>query len=163
MGSLHHKNIKTVVLVDLNEDYFSDLEQPQENSLFKIIQNGARRSFEKLKGLNILVLLDNPWDPVKSAMCSLRPFSFKIKEVKCDFIFDRTIADIHKQAILQAAKEYPNVKVFDLSSLFCKDSNHCYIKINGRILYSDFNHFNPEGSLYVAPFIVDEIAKLTNK
>ncbi len=156
---LNHDNIKTVVLSDLN-DYFSDVDNPKEKDLYMIIKNGARRSFEKLKGKNVLVILDNPWAPFDPSLCSVRPFSFGFKDSKCDYLYTEstnvTFAKQHQQAILEVAKEYPNVRVFDLKNLFCK-GNNCTIKIKGCNVYSDVYHLTSEGSSYVAPFIAKEI------
>ena len=156
---LNHDNIKTVVLSDLN-DYFSDVDNPKEKDLYMIIKNGARRSFEKLKGKNVLVILDNPWAPFDPSLCSVRPFSFGFKDSKCDYLYTEstnvTFAKQHQQAILEVEKEYPNVRVFDLKNLFCK-GNNCTIKIKGCNVYSDVYHLTSEGSSYVAPFIAKEI------
>ena len=155
---LNHDNIKTVVLSDLNY-FFSDVENPNEKDLYKIIKNGARRSFKRLKEKNVLVILDNPWLPFEPTLCYPRPFKF-IKD-KCYFLYSDSVnynlAKQHKQAILEVAKEYSNVRVFDLKNLFCKE-NFCTIKFKGNNLYSDFFHLSPIGSTYVAPSIAEQIS-----
>ena len=156
-----HNNIKTVILSDLNANYYSDVENPNEKNFISILKNGARRSFEKLKNKKVLVLLDHPLVPYDPSLCSNRPFSFRFKESKCDYTFNRNIANMHKKAIIETAKGYPNVRIFDLTSLFCK-GDLCKIKINGFNLYDDFNHLNPQGSLFVAPYIAREIENLVN-
>ena len=160
-----HDNIKTVILADLN-NYFSDVDNPKEKDLYTIIKNGARRSFEKLKGKNVLVILDNPWAPFDPSLCSVRPFSFGFKDSKCDYLYSEstnfTFAKQHQQAILEVAKEYSNVRVFDLKNLFC-EGNYCTIKIKGKNLYSDFFHLSPTGSTYVAPLIADQIEKFSKQ
>ena len=149
------------LITDIN-DYFSDVDNTKEKDLYKIIKNGARRSFEKLKGKNILVLLDNPWIPFDPSLCSVRPFTFGFRDSKCDFLYSEStkvnFAKKHKQAILEVAKEYPNVRVFDLKNLFCI-GNKCTIKIKGSSVFSDIHHLNTEGSTFVAPFIAKEIEK----
>ena len=98
------------------------VDNPKEKDLYTIIKNGARRCFEKLKGKNVLVILDNPWAPFDPSLCSLRPFSFGFKDSKCDYLYSDSTnvnyAKQHQQAILEVAKEYSNVRVFDLKNLF---------------------------------------------
>ena len=64
----------------------------------------------------------------------------------------------HKNAILDVAKDFPNVRVFDLSSIFCK-GDYCNISKVGTSLYSDESHLNPFGSMFIAPYIANEIEK----
>ena len=113
-----------------------------------------------------MVILDNPWAPFDPSLCSVRPFSFGFKDSKCDYLYSEstnfTFAKQHQQAILEVAKEYSNVRVFDLKNLFC-EGNYCTIKIKGKNLYSDFFHLSPTGSTYVAPLIADQIEKFSKQ
>ena len=58
--------------------------------------------------------------------------------------------------IKNVSKNYSNVKLFDLSQIFC-NNEECTAKIGDYVLFLDNNHLNPEGSKYVAPFIFNMI------
>lgn len=102
---LTHDKIEYVVLSDLNRYGYSDIENPNEKDQIKILRNGVIRSFELLKNKKVLVILDNPYVPYEPALCSVRPLSFRYKESKCDYEFDKRIANQHKRVIEEVAKK----------------------------------------------------------
>ena len=133
---------------------YSDIENPNEKDQTIIVENAIRRSLEKLKSLNVLILLDNPTTPFSPSLCK-RPFSFR--KNMCEFYSNDNQHQIRRILIKKIAKEFTNVKVFDLSSLFC-NNNHCTMKIGNNLLFRDDNHLNLAGSRFVAPFIADQIS-----
>lgn len=158
---LSSKNIKTVILADYaanNVDYV-DLNNPELTDSKEIYKKAVERTFEKLKKFKVLVLLDTPLLPFDPSLCNNRPYSFK--KSKCSFVYKNETCIMHKNVISKVAKKYSNVKVFDLSTLFCKDSK-CKIKIKNKVMFMDNNHLNINGSLYVAPFVAEQIKKLQN-
>lgn len=55
-------------------------------------------------------------------------------------------------------KNYSNVKLFDLSEVFC-NHKECTAEIGDNILFFDNHHLNIEGSKYVSTFIFNMIEK----
>ena len=69
---------------------------------------------------------------------------------------------MHNEVIYNVAKKFSNVKIFDISSLFCKNGK-CSVKKDGKVLFQDQDHLSIEGSLYVAPFIAEQLEKFKNQ
>ena len=59
----------------------------------------------------------------------------------------------------QSAAEYKNIRFIDLSEAFCKNGTCSMLDQKGNMLYSDTNHLNIRGSLYAAPYIINELRK----
>ena len=161
-----HNEIEVVVLADIKAPYV-DADNPNEQDYESILTNAVTRSFEKLKSKKVLVLLDNPWVPFDPKLCNSRPFSIS-REPQCTFDYENKKYEkpyydmLHKDVISKVAKLYPNVSVYDLNPLFCKDGV-CHVKMNGENLFRDNNHLSVKGSQYVAPFIAEQIKKVLNR
>ena len=162
MGSLQHNNFKTVVLADLSYKgiLFTDSANDKEKNQKEIYTRAVKRSFEKLKNYNVLVLLDTPYVPFDPSLCKKRPLSFT--KPKCEFFNNNETYEMHRDVITQIAKKYSNVRVFDISSLFCR-SGKCNLKIGNKVMFRDNNHLNVDGSLYVASFIAEQIEKFSKQ
>ena len=65
----------------------------------------------------------------------------------------------YNNAVKNISKKYNNVRYLELSELFCK-SDKCFAGRNGKILYMDDNHLSQNGSIYIAPYIYNEIELL---
>lgn len=107
----------------------------------------------------MIIVKDNPQLPFASQKCQQRPIAFR--ESICSFdreIFDKDGArNFYNTTIEKVAKDYDNINFIDLSDKLCDDSK-CYIKIEGKVVYSDNNHLNKFGSSYVAS-ILDEVIR----
>ena len=127
---------------------------------------GAKRTFDLLKQYNkqVIIVKDNPSLHFAPQNCQPRPIVFH--ESICSF--DRSIFDkfeprnFYNSILGKVAKDYDNIRFIDLSDKLCDDSK-CYIKIGGKVVYSDTHHFNKFGSAYVAPMIDDAIRKALKK
>ena len=150
--------IKTVILVDFAQGIYKDLRNISETNQRTVYQNAVKRSLDKLKQFNILVLLDSPTIPFNPNVCFYRPLTFKKTVKSCPFEYSNSIAKIHNDIILTVAKEYSNVRVLDLSTLFCHN-NQCKAAKNDQLLFQDNQHLSIEGSLFVAPYIAKELAE----
>lgn len=155
------KNIKTVILADYapNGVKYIDLRNPKLTDQKAIYKNAVERSFEMLKNLNVLVILDNPMVPYNPSICiTNRPFSLK-KSQSCSFIkYENKVYDMHKEVVRSVAKKFRNVKIFEIEKLFCQNE-YCNINKDDRVIMQDQEHLSIDGSLYVAPFIAEQIEK----
>lgn len=150
-----HKNIKVVILADLSINDFVDLEEPLETDFHKFFKSAVSRSLNKLKDRKVIIILDLPKLPIDPSKCGItRPFTITRYDPSCSFNEMDTYnkRNIHNTVIKEVAKNYPNVKIIDLSAPFCKN-NRCSPIKNGDLLYRDNNHLNYKGSKYVAPYI----------
>ena len=136
-----------------------DLKNPKLTDQKAIYKNAVERSFEMLKNLNVLVVLDNPIVPYDPSICiTKRPFSFK-KSQSCSFIkYENEVYEMHKDVIKSVAKNFGNVKIFEIEKLYCQNE-YCNINIDDRVIMQDPEHLSIDGSLYVAPFIAEQLDK----
>lgn len=134
------------------------------NDPYSLYKKYATNTFSIFKQNNkkLLFVLTNPPLPFNPTSCKGRPFSITLKN-NCQF--DRNIYDhnqrfsIFNKAIKDAASNYDNVTILDLSKYLC-DDKYCYVEKNGSNLYLDGGHLNYQGSRYVAPFIFNKIKEL---
>lgn len=148
---LQHKNLKVIILANLSLMDFIDLNNPDEKDQQKVLVAGLRRSFETLKDRKVIVVLDTPLLPFNPSKCiTKRKLSFK-KPSDCNYERSITIGkrDLDAKTIRLVAKEYSNVVVVDLESLFCQ-KDKCHAKVGNDVLYLDEHHLNYKGSKYVA-------------
>ena len=154
--------IKTVILAHNPTCSFRDVKDmanPTTSNPDDIFENGMRRTFSALAyaNKNVIILLDNPPLPFDPSSCNSRPFGYAKSNEKCSFPrsdFDsREDFSNYNSHVRRVIKDYPNIKAYDLSHIFCDDKN-CYIKKNGQPLYKDRNHLSFYGSRYVAPYIM---------
>jgi hypothetical protein len=127
-----------------------------------------RRSFEMLSEAkkNVVVVLDNPTLPFDPSACVTRPFRITEKNDGCSFpreVYDQdSVNSAYKEIVQRVAKDFVNVKIIDLASLFC-DSDSCYAAKGGKVLYNDRNHLSMYGSQYVAPYILKSLLHEKNE
>lgn len=135
-----------------------DMENPSVTDTSLIIENGMRRSLDKLvaAGKKIVIVKDNPELPFIPQSCIVRPFRISQSNNKCSFdkvIYTNNIAhQTYNNIVDKVIKDYHNVSSVDLSTVFC-DNDKCYLSKDGHVLYSDIGHLNKYGSRYVAPVI----------
>jgi len=64
----------------------------------------------------------------------------------------------YRAAVATVLGEFPTVRSFDAAASFC-DSDYCWAKRDGKLLYRDRNHLSVQGSQFVgrdlATFLVD--------
>lgn len=65
---------------------------------------------------------------------------------------------MHKEVVRSVAKKFRNVKIFEIEKLFCQNE-YCNINKDDRVIMQDQEHLSIDGSLYVAPFIAEQIEK----
>ena len=161
-----HPEIKTVVLGHHPQCSFYDVidrQNPKEKDRNRIMENGMRRTFDilKEKGKKVLVVLDNPSLNFEPQSCIARPFVKPARGVfRKDIHSKEKSVTSYNERIINISKEYPNISIIDLSEYLC-DSKNCYAVKNKKLLYKDRNHFNYDGSLYVAPAIMEKIREIS--
>ncbi|MBV4475973.1 acyltransferase family protein [Pseudomonas botevensis] len=157
--------IKVVILAHLPNCSYqdaTDMRNPANGDYKTALSDGMKRTFSALTQANkkVIVLLDNPYLPYDPAACAERPFRLTKNADHCSFPreqFDKNqpFTD-YKSLVVAATKDFPQVKILDLSTKLC-DENRCYLAKDGRLLYSDNSHLNFDGSRYVAPYLIDAI------
>lgn len=136
------------------------IDNPTEKDRTKIFYTGLSNTINMLteKNKNIIFVIDNPELLFNPKNCSKsRPFYINQSyNEKCSQSIEVT-KDYDKDyntIINKLRIEYKTVNFFDIRKYLC-DTEHCYAKIDGSILYSDRNHLSPAGSKFVANFLED--------
>ncbi len=130
-----------------------------------VLKNGMERTFSALIAADkkVLVLFDNPSLAFDPNLCSPRPFRLTKHSDQCSYPrsqFDEIIGFSNYRSIVESVLiNYPQIKTFDISELFC-DKENCFLQKDGHLLYHDTSHLSPDGSRYVAPYILNAIKKL---
>ena len=167
----NNPNRKVFVLFHNPETSYNDLIdkiEPKNNEL-NISQKyeiGLERTISILTQNNkkILFVLDNPKLPFLPSSCRIKEEHGIINEhMQCDYnksFYTQNIAHLtYNNAVKNISKKYNNVRYLELSKLFCKRYK-CFAGRNGKILYNDDNHLSKDGSIYIAPYIYNEIELL---
>lgn len=158
-------NIKVVLLADFIDksiDYYKLVNHPEIKDPASIYEIAVKKSLNLLKNKKVIIILDSYRLPFDVLSCNKRPLSFKRYKHNCKFspksspTFKNRV--LINNVIKNVSKNYSNVKLFDLSQIFC-NNEECTAKIGDYVLFLDNNHLNPEGSKYVAPFIFNMIDK----
>jgi hypothetical protein len=108
----------------------------------KTLAASLRRNLERLAGHNLRVLIVAPTPELyfHAPQCIyLR--SANECTVPRERIDERRKSAL--EAIQQAARDFPNVRVWDPVAEFC-DSHRCYAAREGVVLYTDHNHVSPK-------------------
>lgn len=116
---------------------------------------GVRELLERFRDRNVIFVFENPTLEIHPRACKsqrpIKPLSLYLKksEFRDPCIITREEDDvIHKRYIDKVSdvlKEFQNVITVDIRDLLC-DAQKCYTTASGRVLYSDRNHLNINGS-----------------
>ena len=175
---VNYKNIKKVVLV--HHPYCSwhnviDTKNLGNNDFQAILRDGFVRTYGALTkaGKEIYVIFDNPqfphdlWAKCK-AFAAKRHADFtyilsssktKVCSMKLAERADYEISANWKKIALETAAGYSNVHFIDLAQAFCNHGTCSMLDSSGNFLYQDTHHLNVKGSIYVAPFITEQLYK----
>ena len=175
---LGHKNIKKVVLSHLPECSWHnvlDMKNPENHDFGSILRDGFTRTYDALTKAEkeIYVILDNPgftddmWSKCNaSASALMRPVAIPTllsskNNGKCALKesqrADWEMVENWKTISKEASEGYTNVHFIDLSEFLCQDGRCSMLDNKGHMLYRDRTHLNMRGSLYVAPFIIEQL------
>ncbi|MEN3755184.1 SGNH hydrolase domain-containing protein [Mangrovibacter sp. SLW1] len=160
---LSNKKIRDVILAHNPMCSYNgnvmDMRNPSETNGNKIIERGLRRSLDALTeaGKRVTIVIDNPEIKFEPKACIVRPLRLTRAGARCSYdrsIYDQNAAHkIYNTIIRKVVKDYPSVRVVDLSKKFCNDKT-CTLFVDGHEVYEDRTHLNKYGSRYVAPFIL---------
>ena len=172
---LSHNSLKTVILTHHSVCSWHnvvDIQNLSNHDFDTILRDGFIRTYDTLTkaGKEIYVVIDNPdfgknWSKCKASVVR-RPYALPdfltTKNVKaCSMKMadraDRTANDNWNKTARKLASGYKNIHFIDLADLFCKNDNCSLLNANGSFLYRDPGHLNIKGSLYVAPYIMEQI------
>jgi hypothetical protein len=138
---------------------------PEITDRWAIYELGMRDTLTKLRltGKRVIFLFDIPELGVDPHACldklTLRVFGHPItvRSYPEGCFVTRAEFDIrtnrYRNLVAKVLADYPEVEFFDPTPLFC-DREICHGMQEGQILYRDFDHLTPEGSAYVARYLV---------
>ncbi len=114
-------------------------------------------SFFRENNIEFYFVLENPELGFSPKECIQRPFGIFTPK-KCSVSLDsyEKRMESYNATILSISKKYPNVHIIDPKNSFC-DAKSCYASKNGKILYTDDDHLNIEGSRVQAEGLVGQM------
>jgi len=154
------KDIKNVVMVARGFFYLNwaenfSIPNREISSKEDVFVVGLRELFERFRDRNIIFVFENPTLVVDPRVCkSQRPIKslslyLRASEARDVCSITRKEDDVihkqYRQMISDVLKDFPNVVAIDPRDLLC-DEEKCYTTASGRVLYSDKNHLNRNGS-----------------
>lgn len=156
------KSIETIVLASvtirhyIEHHRFDGISSPYE--AWEGVLDRALMRFDQM-GKKVVIVIDNPLLSFDPKQCNVRRFRITEKNLRQDCsIAAREYFDMEKNyrnAVFNAAKNYPNVKVLDSAMVFC-DTNRCSALRDDHMLYSDNNHLSVHGTR----LLVEELARM---
>ncbi|MDY6275648.1 MAG: acyltransferase family protein [Succinivibrionaceae bacterium] len=175
---LTHKNVRKVILShhpNCSWRNVVDTKNPGNHDFKSVIRDGFVRTYDALTkaGKEIYVIWDSPRYPddqflrCKSAAAG-RTYGMrssaasKVRETcsaKPSGLVGVEANDYWKEVSLETAAGYKNIHFIDLGEFFCPHGVCSMLDGRGRILYKDRHHLNIKGSIYAAPFIMEELRK----
>jgi hypothetical protein len=175
------KDVKTVILAFRGPWYlpgtgYSETEN-NVNTILTLIDNkeisdknkifiiGLKATLNRLTSNNkqVIIVLSIPELDFDVSNCiANRPISISDHPIRqvCAITkkaFEERNAE-YRAAVATVLGEFPTVRSFDAAASFC-DSDYCWAKRDGKLLYRDRNHLSVQGSQFVgrdlATFLVD--------
>ncbi len=115
------------------------------------------RYFDK-KNITLYFVLENPEMGFAQEDCLKRPLFNSPINLKCSIPKNLHLKRQEKfiYNVNKIASKYKNIKIIDTQNIFC-DSNVCYAKKNGELLYFDDTHLNLVGAKLQATEIARQI------
>ena len=175
---LSHKNITKVVLAHrpaCSQISIEDKLNPGNHNFESILRDGFVRTYDALTkaGKEIYVIQDSPcyrgdeWSKCKASVIQrpvaipsfLNSSTAATCEISNSMLVDRKITDLWNRIAMESSRTYRNVHFIDLEKPFCKDGKCSMLDRKANLLYIDLHHLNIKGSLYAAPFILDQLRK----
>lgn len=107
--------------------------------------------------IELYFVLENPELGFSPKDCIQRPFGlFAPKTCSISLASYQERMKDYNQKIYGLAKQYPNIHILDPKDSFC-DAKSCYGSKDGKILYTDDDHLNIEGSRVQARGLIGQI------
>ena len=175
---LSHKNIKKIVLshrVGCSWTRLVDTRNPKNHDIASMLHDGFVRTYDALTkaGKEIYVLIDNPvyapktYQKCKAAIVrrpvAIPDFLLSKSISSCSMKFSEREEIVPRNTWIKISHEtaagYSNVHFIDMAEPFCSDGICSMMDSKGNMLYRDREHLNVNGSLFVAPFIMDALRK----
>lgn len=163
----------------LEYDYFEDVEtyftSTEKNKIvvFSMAYYVRHESFDNLYsslkhnvkafsqgGHKIVFVTDIPTYLIDAESCNFLSKDGKINK-NCSITRNRydVQKNIYSSALQRLVDEHENISIVDLDDYFC-DEISCSMIVNNALLYSDDDHLNIAGSIYVSPAIISKIMDL---
>jgi hypothetical protein len=137
---------------------------PQLDLIGNTANDGLLKTVESLTraGKTVYIADDVPSFSFDPAVCKhSRRFS---SGQKCDEDAEKFHSSYtqYMEAIVEASRSNPNVKIIKTSESFCSTAI-CSMKKDGKLMFADRNHLNMSGSRYVAKIILASYPELRLK
>ena len=170
------KDIKNIVMVARGFFYLNWAENfsiPNRNISSKedVFVVGIRELLERFADRNIIFVFENPTLMLDPRVCKsqrpIKPLSLYLRGSEARDVCSITREEddaIHKryiQKVSDVLRDFPNVVAVDPRDLLCDEEN-CYTSASGRVLYSDKNHLNRNGSYLQGKQISDTFRSFKN-
>jgi hypothetical protein len=160
------KSINTVVMASRGPFYLKDhwnFYLVSDQSIIdrkKVWEIGMRKTLDAFVSSKkqVIFLLDNPEINFDPRICLNRPLRILKKEEACTVprsIFEARNKE-YRDLVTSVLKDYPTVKLFDVAEYFC-DNTSCKARIDGKILYGDYDHLSYDGAKLVSKGLVRTI------
>lgn len=158
--------IQYVALFSRGPAYFDEtmifhlISQPEITDKEKVWEIAMRKTLDAFANKkSVVFVVDNPDIPFTPLSCvEGRPL--RITSFRRDCSFPRAdyehTALTYRKIVFNVLKDYPKVKVLDMSKLFC-DESKCVAKKDGKILYLDDNHLSYEGAKLITRDLLDKL------
>lgn len=174
---LSHRNIRKVVLSHhpgCSWNNVVDTLHPENRDFNSVLHGGFVRTYGTLTkaGKEIYVILDNPhyasgWPMCRASVVQrhvaipnfLSQKSIKLCSIRQTDRKDRKMVDNWNKVAHETAAGYKNIHFIDLEQVFCKNGTCSMLDDKGKMLYRDAGHLSIRGSMYAAPFIMNELRK----
>lgn len=171
---LANNDLKTVVLVTakriLTDATYTDRSHEAHSSQ-KSSYVGLSNSIGRLEsgGKNVVLVIDNP-TLANSKDCMSRVTSISIlnqsmtrkNNAECSITYEEYLLRTkdYRDEISEIARAHPKLIVYDASHLYCDiENNICPVAMNGRFLYSYFDHISDYANGMVAQELIDVIKR----
>lgn len=162
------KSIETIVLASVTIRHYIEhhrldgVSAPYE--AWQDALNSALGRFHHMRK-NVVVVIDNPMLYFDPKQCAVRPFRITENNLRRDCsIAAQEYLDKernYRDAVFNATKNYPNVKVLDSAAVFC-DENRCSVLRDGHMLYDDNNHLSVHGTRLLTEKLARMISEQEN-
>lgn len=152
-----------------------DTRNPKNHDIASMLHDGFVRTYDALTkaGKEIYVLIDNPvyapktYQKCKAAIVrrpvAIPDFLLSKSISSCSMKFSEREEIVPRNTWIKISHEtaagYSNVHFIDMAEPFCSDGICSMMDSKGNMLYRDREHLNVNGSLFVAPFIMDALRK----
>ncbi|MCI7784360.1 MAG: hypothetical protein MR507_01520, partial [Succinivibrio sp.] len=155
--AVNDDNVSLIILTHYPwADYSDELTKDDNSDQYQTLYKLALRTFDKIlkKDKRVLFLLDVP-SMLDGSLYSKYRKSMRFSRISNHKFFkdeftNSNVRKVFSRAVIDAAENFTNVKVINLTDFLCDNKNCFLFNEKGLPLYSDQHHLSIFGSDYVA-------------